>query len=426
MARVIKGGAAGGARPARPAARVLAQADQKKVIDRALYVARQEAEELLRAADDERKAILAEGRRLAAQAREEAMVRGASESFARAAEEALEAFRKRGDRYSAAADDIRILALEIVRKVLGAEPDIAGKDVEKILDRGLAHLRARRRLRVQLPTGRPEELRFERPNLMKAVAAQPDLVVEEADDVRLGFARVVTEVGGALCAEQSALDAVALAVNVRESPRPRDERPTSGTSSPAGVRTDARVLSRGLATGDGSASEVGADTPTAPVTRDRERTMRLPATGRPAAPPLARTAPHDELPDANVELDSRGSSVRDDDDSDDDATRALPGPAGRSRPDGRLGARALPAPTPRVADRSNGLPSGGERATPLASREQRAERDGIDRAVRDRVPTGMVQAGGKSGSRVVHVDARGAVDDDDLDLYTDAAPPRRR
>jgi flagellar biosynthesis/type III secretory pathway protein FliH len=223
MARVIKGGAGGGARPARPAARVLAQAETKKVIDKDLFVARQAAEEILHAAEAERRALLAEGKRAAAQAREEAMVQGASTSFAQAAEEALEAFRKRADRYAEAADDIRALAHEIVRKVLGTEPDLGAGDVEGIMERGLAQLRARRRIRIQLPTGRIEQLRSERPNLMKAVAAEPDLVVEESDDVRMGFSRVVTEVGGALCTEASALDAVALAVNVRETPlRPED------------------------------------------------------------------------------------------------------------------------------------------------------------------------------------------------------------
>jgi len=389
MARVIKGGAAGGARPARPAARVLAQGDQKKVIDKALYVARQEAEELLRAADDERKAILNEGRRLAAQAREEAMVRGASASFARAAEEALEAFRKRSDRFTEAADDIRTLALEIVRKVLGASPDLAGKDVEKILERGLAQLRGRRRIRVQLPTGRPDDLRHERPNLMKAVATQPDLVVEESDDVRRGFARVVTEVGGALCAEESALDAVARAVNVRETPRPRDHRSLVDDRA---ARATPRMPARALPTGEFSGADQADEAPSAPVRTDRERTAKLHA-GKAAAGVAAhstvRTAPHD-LPDADVEVHDRSSLLRESstanhDDDDDDATRALPAPP-RSPPEARPGARALPAPPPRVA------------ARPAAA------------------------------ARVVHVDdalADPLGDDDDLDLYTDE-PPRRR
>ena len=54
MARVIKAGAGQGqtARPARPATRVLAQADVKKVIEKELFAAKQEAEELLRRAEE--------------------------------------------------------------------------------------------------------------------------------------------------------------------------------------------------------------------------------------------------------------------------------------------------------------------------------------------------------------------------------------
>jgi flagellar biosynthesis/type III secretory pathway protein FliH len=471
MARVIKGGAGGGARPARPATRVLAQSDQKKVIDKALYVARQEAEDLLRSGDDERKAIFAEGKRLAAQAREEAMVRGASTSFARAAEEALEAFRKRADRYGEAADDIRMLAHEIVRKVLGADPDIATKDVERIVERGLAQLRARRRVRIQLPTGRRDELVYERPNLMKAVASQPDLVVEDAEDVRLGFARVVTEVGGALCAEESALDAVARAVNVRESPRARDTRApgASGATHVGPVGTDARAR---VATGDDSDNGVDVDgthdrgherpagaTPGVAGRRDRERTAKLSVDEEPRVPvrpPPARTIAHEQLPDADVEVDDPSSLLRDDatgdfndnDDDDDDATRALPAPTAMRRapapvavPGNGLATRALPAPTPRVGRGDDARATSSMPRPTYAGAAAHTEREA--HRSDDRVPTGRVQAGGRAATRVLDVNERdalverartagpqrvdhGADDDDELDLYTDAPQPRRR
>jgi flagellar biosynthesis/type III secretory pathway protein FliH len=450
MARVIKGGAAGGARPGRPAARVLAQTEQKKVIDKALYVARQEAEGLLRQADEERKAILAEGKRLAAQAREEAMVRGASTSFALAAEEALEAFRKRAERYGEAADDIRTLANEIVRKVLGAAPDIAAKDVERIVERGLAQLRARRRVRILLPTGRRDELQVERPNLMKAVASQPDLVVEDADDVRLGFARVVTEVGGALCAEESALDAVARAVNVRETPRARDLR----TSAPGGTHAGqpggpGRARGHvGVPTGDGGQDDdFSVERSSSPgVGRERPAKVGPEPEPRQAASVRAtpaRTLAHEQLPDADVEVEDPSSLVLDEvtGDVDEEATRALPAPVVAKRPAAPpgLGARALPAPTPRVSR------ADGERGTTAPARPAAVVLDGERESRRSeaRVPTGRVQAGGRAATRVLDVDERDALvehsravgqqrpapahdDDDDLDLYTDAPAPRRR
>ncbi|MBI1946096.1 MAG: hypothetical protein HYS27_10390 [Deltaproteobacteria bacterium] len=218
MARVIKAGGQGGQRPARAPARIADQSG-KKVIERAVYQAKQDAAHILKRADEARAKLLADGKKKASQAHEEAMARGASEAFAAAAAEALSAFRRRAERYAEAADDIRVLALEVVKKLLGTDPDLGQRDVERILQRGMAQLRARRRLRVQVSQRRLDALATERPNLMKAVAGEPDLMMEPTDDVGLGFARVVTEIGGALCAEETALDALALSVNVHEQPR---------------------------------------------------------------------------------------------------------------------------------------------------------------------------------------------------------------
>ncbi|MDP2345957.1 MAG: hypothetical protein Q8O67_33765 [Deltaproteobacteria bacterium] len=386
MARVIKAGV-GTARPARPATRVLAQADVKKVIEKELFLAKQEAEELLKRADVERREILTTGKRQAALAHEEAMTRGASEAFARAAEEALVAFRKRADRYAEAADDIRTLAVEIAKKLLGNDPDLGAKDVERILQAGLTQLRAKRHVRVQVSTGRRQDLVFERPNLMKAVDASPDLLVEDADDVREGFARVVTEVGGALCAEESALDAVALAVNVKETPRER------GTQSGTG------------------ATHVGLMGP-----GDTGRRRLAAETGE---LPDAGVSVHDIDDDDDVDAlsDLPQAAVDEDDDDDDlDATRALPARV------------APPRQTPgAVVPRRN----------PIASAAPAANRDG-------RVPTGRVEARGRAATRVLAVDEReqlvqkaktggprvdlGAEEEDDLDLdlFTDDRPQKRR
>ncbi len=310
MARVIKAGA-GAARPARPATRVLAQADVKKVIEKELFLAKQEAEELLKKADVERREILTAGKRQAALTHEEAMTRGASAAFAQAAEEALVAFRKRADRYAEAADDIRTLALEIAKKLLGNDPDLAAKDVERILQSGLTKLRAKRKVRVQVSSGRRSDLAFERPNLMKAVDAAPDLLLEDADDVRQGFARVVTEVGGALCAEESALDAVALAVNVKETPRERGGRSGGVTQSAHRLGEEEELPDAGVDE-DEPADERDEDLPQAAVDEDEdddeEATRALPPRG---VAPRASLVPQGNLDDrvAPVRIEVRGRAA---------------------------------------------------------------------------------------------------------------------
>ncbi len=414
MARVIKAGAGGGqtARPARPATRVLAQADVKKVIEKELFAAKQEAEELLRRAEEERREILNEGKRLAAQAREEAMARGASQAFAAAAEEALSAFRARAERYDEAADDIRILATEIATKLLGQAPDLGAGDIERILHAGLAKLRARRKVRVLVPVGRRDQLAVERPNLMKAVEAQPDVLVEEAADVGVGFARVVTEVGGALCAEDSAMEALAQAVNVREAPRPRGasggvtnvthvgQAPTGNNYTDAGDDDDdddrSEVIARPGSVDD--ISSIAADD----IDDDIDASVPDVSVSDLSVPNL------DDLPDAAID----GDDDDDDDDDDTDRTRALPAPlprVGTQRPAVRplpvsapaaSAAMATSSLTPRVGQN----PRAATRVLPVKEREVLRE---------------QAKAGAARGDL-------GVDEDDDLDLFTDARPARQR
>jgi flagellar biosynthesis/type III secretory pathway protein FliH len=425
VARVVKAGE-GAARPARPATKVLAQADVKKVIDKELYLAKQEAEELLRKGDEERRQILTDGRKQSALAREEAMTRGASTAFAQAAQEALEAFRRRGERYGEAADDIRVLALEIARKILGNEPDLGPNDVERILQKGLYQLRARRRLRVQVCAGRKEELGFERPNLMKAVAAEPDLLVEDADDVRRGYARVVTEVGGALCAEDNALDALARAVNVHEQPRAKNLRPGTGATQvgvgPSDPELDA--LRRGeVSTGESSETGTGILRPASRRTAILSDLGSLEGDGDLDLPSdLPEAAVLDELSAEGVARDD----FEEDDDLDDfgedaDATRALPAR-------GAVASHATPPRAPPLGDGHGGA-----------------------RAANDRVATGRIEALPRRGAptRVLRLDEKEALlkearkpaaatrvvgaaggarplpDEDELHLFTDERPRRR-
>jgi len=399
MARVIKAGAGQAtARPARPATRVLAQADVKKVIEKELYLAKQEAEELLKRAEDERRRILSEGKQQAAQSREQAMTLGASQAFAAAADEALSAFRARADRYGEAADDIRILAVEIATKLLGQAPDLSARDIETILNRGLSTLRAKRKVRVLVPVGRRAALSIERPNLMKAVAAQPDVLVEEAADVGVGFARVVTEVGGALCAEDSAMEALAQAVNIKEQ---RRQLAGDGASN----STQVGIPPRGPR---------GRTSPTADLHAEDDASEIV---GRPGAvtsdvEDIASIAA-DEDPDASVpDLESLPDAAIEEDDADE--TRALPAPLLR----------------PRV---SSPAPSTAATATRPA-------------AVRADAPRVQAGAGPRAATRVLPMDAQDALrekargpqakvgtprparsdDDDDMELFTDARPVGRR
>lgn len=217
MARVIKASGGKADSPRRPAARLGAPpAHKRQIIEKEVYKAQVRAQEIRKEAEVERERILVEGKRHAAQLREEAQSEGAAEAFAQAAAEALTAFRHRAARYADAADDIQLLALEVVRKILGHSPKLSERAVLAIIEQGMNRLRARRKLRVQLPESRLMALNRERPALVAAIHKEPDILLETVTDVSAGFCRVVTEVGGALCSEQAALDTLAESLNVDE------------------------------------------------------------------------------------------------------------------------------------------------------------------------------------------------------------------
>src|SRR5437764_12853280 len=120
---------------------------------------------------------------------------------------------------------------------------------------------------------------------MKALQSEPDLVVEDSDDVGVGFARVVTEVGGALCAEETALDALAMSVNVREQPR-QARASTSGITNvgtaPSGV--DA-LKPTTESVPDAAIEELDADEYQDGAGGDEDDTMQMSA-----RPPMAKAA----------------------------------------------------------------------------------------------------------------------------------------
>jgi flagellar biosynthesis/type III secretory pathway protein FliH len=384
VARVIKAGA-GGNKPARPPTRVIVAAGAKKVIERELFQAKQDAEHILMRAQQEAEMVLADGKKLAARAREEAMARGASEAFATAASEALAAFRRRADRYGEAADDIRALALEVARKVLGNEPDLGPKDVDKILQKGMAQLRARRRLRVQVSIARLAQLQNERPNLMKFLQNEPDLVVESVDDVSVGFARVVTEVGGALCAEETALDALSQAVNVRE--QPRAARANSGVTD---VSTAPKMAAFKPST------ESVPDAAIEQIDEEEDETLNMSPASRQKPKP---SAAHDDVEEIEAEEDEMSGEELDD--HEESTTNQV-----RRSANGRVQVGATNRPSTRVVPIDPRTPS-------KVSRAARSDE-------------------GESTLRAAKLASESRESaDEDLDLFTDDAvktqnPPRKR
>lgn len=300
MARVIKAGGKSAAPPRRPVGRLGSPAAPKRpVIEKEVYRAQVRAAEIRKEAEEERERLLVEGKRQAAQLREEAQSEGAAEAFAEAAAEALMAFRRRAERYAEAADDIRSLSLEVVHKILGNSPKLKERAIDAIIEQGMNRLRARRKLRVQLSESRLVALNRERPALVGAINKEPDIVLETVLDVSPGYCRVVTEVGGALCSEQSALDTLAETLDV-------DERAVAPPPKSALARLDGEEESEPA---QGEAEDEPREEATAPA-------PPAPHSASPQRPPsshrgvgLAVTAPEIVMPELR-EIQVAGSRVR--------------------------------------------------------------------------------------------------------------------
>ena len=162
MARVIKAGAAGAGQKPRPATRVHVDAGPKKVIERAVYQAKQDAEHILMRAEQERHALIADGKKQAAHAKE-------GRCRADRPRRSRRPRARRSPRSASARSAMRRRATTCassrsrsIRKILGGDSDLGPAQVDKILQRGIAQLRARRRLRLQVSHKRLGELGSER------------------------------------------------------------------------------------------------------------------------------------------------------------------------------------------------------------------------------------------------------------------------
>ncbi len=181
----------------------------ERVIEKDTYKAQIRVREILQEGNEKIKDRRLEGKKLALQAEEEAMTKGAVEAFAKASSEAIDIFKKRSARYKEAQEDIKVLALEIVTKILGNTLKLPDEQIDQIIEAGIGKLQGHRRLKLQFPSKRLQELTEQKEPAIHRVQNEPDFQLEEVTDVKEGFLRVVTDIGSMLCTEKQALAVLA-------------------------------------------------------------------------------------------------------------------------------------------------------------------------------------------------------------------------
>lgn len=165
------------------------------IIKGSVYQEMQEILVLNAQTEQEHKKIIADGKQQAHLAKEQALVEGANQAFAEAAEQALMIFVERTQYCLELKEPLKRLCDEISQKILGGKLTLPEAEQEKILQAAIQKIRSRHKLKIQAATlGELDKLK-----------ALPDFEIETAADLPAGFLRVVTEAGSALWEEKTAI-----------------------------------------------------------------------------------------------------------------------------------------------------------------------------------------------------------------------------
>lgn len=191
MARVIKGNKASADSSKVVIASPMATSGGR-IIEREIYEARQQVRTILEQGEIDKKKRLAEGKKSAVQAKDDAMLASASDAFAMAAKEALVIFKNKGDQSQNIHEIIKRISAEIVSKILGEASQLESAKINTIIDNHVQKLRSRRRVKLVFAKNSVPKFSF---------SVIPELELAESNDVSLHMVRVETEVGHAVCDE---------------------------------------------------------------------------------------------------------------------------------------------------------------------------------------------------------------------------------
>ena len=163
-----------------------------RIIEREIYEAQQQARAILEQGEIDKKKRLADGKKSAVQAKDNAMLASASEAFAAAAKEALAIFKNKGDQSQNIPEIVKRISSEIISKILGEASQLESSQINAIINIHVQKLRSRRRIKLVFAKDSIPKLSF---NII------PELELADSSDVSLHMVRVETEVGHAVCDE---------------------------------------------------------------------------------------------------------------------------------------------------------------------------------------------------------------------------------
>ena len=181
MAKVIKRGG-GTQKPSgsSPAPRQTAKRTGK-VIDRQVYQAQQDAQEIITAGENEKRQREEAGVQSAQQAYEENFAQAQTNTEAELAIKLIQIFQQRRLLVATALEDVQTLSVEIIHKILGAPLQLGQAAITQQTQQEEATLLGLRTLSVGIPADVHEKLSSLAPDFLDALGQAPDIALSDTE-----------------------------------------------------------------------------------------------------------------------------------------------------------------------------------------------------------------------------------------------------
>ncbi|MBL90209.1 MAG: hypothetical protein CMH56_00155 [Myxococcales bacterium] len=191
MAKVIKrGGGTQKPSSSSPAPRQTAKRTGK-VIDRQVYQAQQDAQEIITAGENEKRQREEAGVQSAQQAYEEHFVQAQASTEAELAGKLIQIFQQRRLLVATALEDVQTLSVEIIHKILGAPLQLGQAVITQQTQEEEATLLGRRTLSVGIPAEVHQKLKSLAPDFLDALTQCPDIELSDTEgQTSLGWVAV--------------------------------------------------------------------------------------------------------------------------------------------------------------------------------------------------------------------------------------------
>ncbi len=178
-----------------PSAASAAVLGDRKVIDREVFGAQQEAEKIKQAAEQKAQQRRERGAQEAQAAYQQAHDEGGADGLRQVAAAAIQGYHRRGETLREAVDDCITIARQICAKVMGSDLRLDEAEIRRISEAELQRTVTRRQVTLNFGPERLAALEQQAPRLWAATTAQPEFCLGADPAMAEERAQVQSDVG---------------------------------------------------------------------------------------------------------------------------------------------------------------------------------------------------------------------------------------